>query len=476
MAETDLREVDNTPTSGISFSGGVTLAGTAIHFLGSSQTQLHLTPGEDQTVIANWDLYQTDVDAARQQGGQKLQLRVYDVTDIDVDTDPPHTVQQFDCDESTDQIQVPVSQEGCDYIAEIGYVTDINQWLPLCRSNLVFVPASFTDESDEALEESSSSTDVSQLGENPPSASEITTNVADLTHAETTTVSVVTPPPSLLTLVVIAEQMVEARWDLPQADIDAVKQQGGVQLQLRVYDVTDVDLHTQSLDNIQQYDCDESTPELRVSIPQGDRNYASAIGYVTDDEQWLPLCCSDAVYVPALQPLEVESAELDAAVEETSTTMNLTGVPFSDAAVDETSTGVTPSEQILQPSCEIQHLTVHSRQHCLLLNLEQMAGLQETAVSHSLEPGLHIIRIKSGTFGYGMADYSREPLVLLWIYGGKFINKKTNIPVESTWSSLNGYDETLTLEVLETSTLCAFFFDTNPDDNYGEVTLSVVKL
>jgi hypothetical protein len=65
---------------------------------------------------------------------------------------------------------------------------------------------------------------------------------------------------------------------------------------------------------------------------------------------------------------------------------------------------------------------------------------------------------------------------MLWIYGGTFINKKTNVSVQATWSTLNGDDDTLTLDVLETTTLCAFFFDSYLEDNEGEVTLSVVKI
>lgn len=106
-----------------------------------------------------------------------------------------------------------------------------------------------------------------------------------------------------------------------------------------------------------------------------------------------------------------------------------------------------------------------------------MRQLQEqTAVSRPLQPGTHLVRIKSGAFGYGLTAESSEPIVLLWIEGGTVINQKTNVPVVATWSTLNGYDETLTLEVLEPTTLHAFFFDTHLQDNDGEVTLSVVSL
>ena len=105
-----------------------------------------------------------------------------------------------------------------------------------------------------------------------------------------------------------------------------------------------------------------------------------------------------------------------------------------------------------------------------------MRNLQQTGVSKTLEPGIYVVRIADGNFGYGMSSQMRQPIVLLWIYGGRFINKKTNAVVQATWSSLNGYDDTLTMEVLETTTLCAFFLDTYVDDNYGEVTLSVIRL
>ena len=113
-----------------------------------------------------------------------------------------------------------------------------------------------------------------------------------------------------------------------------------------------------------------------------------------------------------------------------------------------------------------------------MLNPEQIRRLQEeTAVSKILEPGTYLIRIKSGAFSYGPAPTNKgEPFVLLWIYGGKFVNKKTNVAVDATWSSLNGYADTLSLDVMETATLCAFFFDTHVNDNEGEVTLSVVHL
>ncbi len=100
-----------------------------------------------------------------------------------------------------------------------------------------------------------------------------------------------------------------------------------------------------------------------------------------------------------------------------------------------------------------------------------------TSSAKTLEPGAYIVRIKDGVFGYRSGtELKGEPFVLLWIHGGRFINLKTNVPVNATWSVLNGYDETLSLEVLETAKLHAFFFDTYLEDNATEVTVSIIQL
>ncbi|MEM7771073.1 MAG: hypothetical protein AAGA75_15365 [Cyanobacteria bacterium P01_E01_bin.6] len=122
-------------------------------------------------------------------------------------------------------------------------------------------------------------------------------------------------------------------------------------------------------------------------------------------------------------------------------------------------------------------LVVDSRENCYVLDEQRLAALQTTANSTQLDPGTYIIRIEKGAFSYWTENqqFSPEPWVLLWIYGGIVINKKTNSKVGTTWSSLNGYDDALTLDVLETATLCGLFFDTYKADNAGEITLSILK-
>ncbi|MCU0567837.1 MAG: hypothetical protein MUF49_14705 [Oculatellaceae cyanobacterium Prado106] len=128
--------------------------------------------------------------------------------------------------------------------------------------------------------------------------------------------------------------------------------------------------------------------------------------------------------------------------------------------------------------CVVQDLTVHGKANCYVFSPEQMQRLQdEVAVSTTLEPGINLVKIKSGAFHYqSEVGQLGEPLVLLWIYGGKVTNQKTHVPVNATWASLNGYDDVLTLDVAEPAKLCAFFFDTHLDDNEGELHLSVVRI
>jgi hypothetical protein len=126
--------------------------------------------------------------------------------------------------------------------------------------------------------------------------------------------------------------------------------------------------------------------------------------------------------------------------------------------------------------CIVNDLKVDSKQNCYVFSPEQMQRLQnEVSVSTALEPGINLVKIKSGAFN-DQSGSRGEPLVLLWVYGGSVINQKTNVSVSATWASLNGYDDVLTLDVKARATLCAFFFDSQVDHHAGELHLSVVRI
>ncbi|CCH65068.1 putative phosphate transport system substrate-binding protein [Richelia intracellularis HM01] len=47
----------------------------------------------------------------------------------------------------------------------------------------------------------------------------------------------------------------------------------------------------------QQYECDQTTNDRFVAIPNSDRNYMVEIGYTTDEKQWLLLARSSTIRV-----------------------------------------------------------------------------------------------------------------------------------------------------------------------------------
>ena len=93
-----------------------------------------------------------------------------------------------------------------------------------------------------------------------------------------------------------------AYWDIPNEAKEEMRRQGGQQIALRLYDVTDINLEFQSPHSIQEYPCDELAREWYMPVPVSDRDYVVDIGYRTADGGWLVLARSEAVRVPPIYP------------------------------------------------------------------------------------------------------------------------------------------------------------------------------
>ncbi|MEH2116040.1 DUF4912 domain-containing protein [Nostoc sp.] len=91
-------------------------------------------------------------------------------------------------------------------------------------------------------------------------------------------------------------------WDVPNEHKEELRRQGGQQLALRIYDVTDVDLEYQSPHSIQEYPADELAREWYLPVPVSDRDYVINIGYRTADGRWLVLARSSRVHIPPVYP------------------------------------------------------------------------------------------------------------------------------------------------------------------------------
>jgi uncharacterized protein len=97
-------------------------------------------------------------------------------------------------------------------------------------------------------------------------------------------------------------QWAYAYWDITNERKEEMRSQGGQQLALRLYDVTDVDMAYQSPHSIQEYPLDEMAREWYLSIPVSDREYLLDIGYRCADGRWLVLARSAEIRIPPVYP------------------------------------------------------------------------------------------------------------------------------------------------------------------------------
>ncbi|MGB3310925.1 MAG: DUF4912 domain-containing protein [Nodosilinea sp.] len=107
---------------------------------GYGESRIVLMPRDPQWAYAYWDIPHTHKDDLRRQGGSRLALRFYDVTDIDFYSQVPHSLQQYECDEMAREWYLPIPVSDRDYVAEIGYLCNDGRWLVLARSAPVHIP------------------------------------------------------------------------------------------------------------------------------------------------------------------------------------------------------------------------------------------------------------------------------------------------------------------------------------------------
>ncbi len=107
---------------------------------GYGESQIVLIPRDPHWAYAYWDVPQSHREEVRRQGGTRLALRLYDVTDIDLTVTNSHSLQQFECEEFARDWYLPVPVSDRDYRAEIGYLTADGQWLLLARSLPIRIP------------------------------------------------------------------------------------------------------------------------------------------------------------------------------------------------------------------------------------------------------------------------------------------------------------------------------------------------
>ncbi|MEH2381837.1 MAG: DUF4912 domain-containing protein [Nostoc sp.] len=107
---------------------------------GYGDSRIVLLPRDPQWAYTYWDVPNEHKEELRRQGGQQLALRIYDVTDINIEYQSPHSIQEYPADELAREWYLPVPVSDRDYVIDIGYRAADGRWLVLARSTRVHIP------------------------------------------------------------------------------------------------------------------------------------------------------------------------------------------------------------------------------------------------------------------------------------------------------------------------------------------------
>ncbi|WP_317619547.1 DUF4912 domain-containing protein [Ancylothrix sp. D3o] len=107
---------------------------------GYGETRIVLMPRDPQWAYTYWDIPNDHKEELRRLGGQQLALRLYDVTDINIEFQRPHSIQEYPCDELAREWYLPIPVSDRHYVVDIGYRCADGRWLVLGRSARVHVP------------------------------------------------------------------------------------------------------------------------------------------------------------------------------------------------------------------------------------------------------------------------------------------------------------------------------------------------
>ncbi|MBD2121559.1 DUF4912 domain-containing protein [Trichocoleus sp. FACHB-262] len=107
---------------------------------GYGESRIVLMPRDPQWAYTYWDIPNEHKEDLRRQGGQQLALRLYDVTDVSLEYQSPHSIQEYPSDELAREWYLPVPVSDRDYVVDIGYRCADGRWLVLARSAPVRVP------------------------------------------------------------------------------------------------------------------------------------------------------------------------------------------------------------------------------------------------------------------------------------------------------------------------------------------------
>jgi len=254
--------------------------------MGDRRSRLVLTPRNCRDAYAYWELSDEDRAALHQEGNRPA-IRLYEVTGINLDTQEAHSMRQFDLASKAEDAHLPIPLDDQDYLAELGYTARDGRWVRIARSEHVRVPA---------CEPINPEVGNRYGAAVPMGAAAMSVGLAGLSGREAQPHRVIRD--SKIILVPRSTSDAYAYWEISGEQKAALRQQGGKDLKLRLYDVTGVDLDTEQPNSIREFDCNELEQDRHLPIYTGDRDYLVELGYTTEDGRWLSLVRSPHVHIP----------------------------------------------------------------------------------------------------------------------------------------------------------------------------------
>ncbi len=106
-----------------------------------TEGQISILPRSSEWATIRWVVPRSLRADAPRQGGERLMVRFYDVTGLDLATQDPDRFEQFDCSDLALSCNVPVPASDRTYMAEIGYLSADDLWTRFARSTPVFIPS-----------------------------------------------------------------------------------------------------------------------------------------------------------------------------------------------------------------------------------------------------------------------------------------------------------------------------------------------
>ncbi len=334
----NLQTAATAAAAGTALATGATMAARSLATDSHAPSRIIMVPRNANDGYVYWEVPEARKAELKQQGGQKLIVRLHDVTGLAPNTQSSRDVRQYEADERFPDLHVPIPTPGRDYLAELGYVTQDNRWLSLAKSTPVRVPS--TTKPLSSIEEAAhvaatklaadvdSGPVVSDKGGFVDELSSRLEGVGSLAGDATKAIgaaiaggaaAVASASPLKAWLDQPQEQKSQpqhmedcriilvphnsksayAYWEVSNSYKQLLHEQGGRRLMLRIHDATNIDIDYESPHSTQTYVCSETEQDKHVAIPVSDRDYIAELGYFTDDNRWLRLIRSFHVHVPA---------------------------------------------------------------------------------------------------------------------------------------------------------------------------------